>query len=164
MNVTSTWSSVVISQVAYHLGPLLYGQYILYHVLPSAIELIIAFGIIFGLNECMPLFSWEALHFNHRLEVYEQYFFFPFPTLAISCSKLSWLARWFFTLYNIEGVISFASTRPILCSCLNIYILLCIYWWSFNKIAGEGTGLLRLHSTYRHDLKIYSSDEGRVQV
>ena len=30
--------------------------------------------------------------------------------------------------------------------------------------AGEGTGLLRLHSTYRHDLKIYSSDEGRVQV
>ena len=29
---------------------------------------------------------------------------------------------------------------------------------------GEGPGLLRLHSTYRHDLKIYSSDEGRVQV
>ncbi|WZZ09072.1 hypothetical protein YC2023_094993 [Brassica napus] len=28
----------------------------------------------------------------------------------------------------------------------------------------EGTGLLRLHSTYRHDLKIYSSDEGRVQM
>jgi hypothetical protein len=25
-------------------------------------------------------------------------------------------------------------------------------------------GLLRLHSTYRHDLKIYSSDEGRVQM
>ncbi|XP_019161727.1 PREDICTED: inositol hexakisphosphate and diphosphoinositol-pentakisphosphate kinase 2-like isoform X2 [Ipomoea nil] len=29
---------------------------------------------------------------------------------------------------------------------------------------GEGMGLLRLHSTYRHDLKIYSSDEGRVQM
>ena len=29
---------------------------------------------------------------------------------------------------------------------------------------GEGPGLLRLHSTYRHDQKIYSSDEGRVQV
>eukprot|EP00963_Diacronema_lutheri_P011878 scaffold1501_cov352-Pavlova_lutheri.AAC.21 len=28
----------------------------------------------------------------------------------------------------------------------------------------EGRGLLRLHSTYRHDLKIYSSDEGRVQM
>nr|VDC94174.1 unnamed protein product [Brassica oleracea] len=28
----------------------------------------------------------------------------------------------------------------------------------------EGTDLLRLHSTYRHDLKIYSSDEGRVQM
>ena len=28
----------------------------------------------------------------------------------------------------------------------------------------EGGGFLRLHSTYRHDLKIYSSDEGRVQM
>jgi len=27
-----------------------------------------------------------------------------------------------------------------------------------------GGGVLRLHSTYRHDLKIYSSDEGRVQT
>lgn len=27
-----------------------------------------------------------------------------------------------------------------------------------------GDGLLRLHSTFRHDLKIYSSDEGRVQM
>lgn len=24
--------------------------------------------------------------------------------------------------------------------------------------------MLRLHSTYRHDLKIYASDEGRVQM
>lgn len=38
-----------------------------------------------------------------------------------------------------------------------------IWDWGWN-VAGEGTGLLRLHSTYRHDLKIYSSDEGRVQV
>ncbi|CDY70104.1 BnaC03g73360D [Brassica napus] len=30
--------------------------------------------------------------------------------------------------------------------------------------SGEGTDLLRLHSTYRHDLKIYNSDEGRVQM
>jgi inositol-hexakisphosphate/diphosphoinositol-pentakisphosphate 1-kinase len=34
--------------------------------------------------------------------------------------------------------------------------------------SGEGTksdtGFLRLHSTYRHDLKIYASDEGRVQM
>lgn len=28
----------------------------------------------------------------------------------------------------------------------------------------EGMGLLRLHSSYRHDLKIYSSDEGRVRT
>ena len=27
-----------------------------------------------------------------------------------------------------------------------------------------GCGLLRLHSTYRHDLKVYASDEGRVQM
>ena len=25
----------------------------------------------------------------------------------------------------------------------------------------QGLGLLRLHSTYRHDLKIYASDEGK---
>ena len=29
---------------------------------------------------------------------------------------------------------------------------------------GESTGFLRLHNSYRHDLKIYSSDEGRVQM
>ncbi|XP_076240559.1 inositol hexakisphosphate and diphosphoinositol-pentakisphosphate kinase isoform X10 [Calliopsis andreniformis] len=28
----------------------------------------------------------------------------------------------------------------------------------------QGLGLLRLHSTFRHDLKIYASDEGRVQM
>ncbi|XP_077483154.1 inositol hexakisphosphate and diphosphoinositol-pentakisphosphate kinase isoform X28 [Amblyomma americanum] len=28
----------------------------------------------------------------------------------------------------------------------------------------RGLGLLRLHSTFRHDLKIYASDEGRVQM
>ncbi|KAG1678547.1 Inositol hexakisphosphate and diphosphoinositol-pentakisphosphate kinase [Nymphon striatum] len=28
----------------------------------------------------------------------------------------------------------------------------------------QGLGLMRLHSTYRHDLKIYASDEGRVQM
>ncbi|XP_041977861.1 inositol hexakisphosphate and diphosphoinositol-pentakisphosphate kinase isoform X3 [Aricia agestis] len=30
--------------------------------------------------------------------------------------------------------------------------------------ATQGLGLLRLHSTFRHDLKIYASDEGRVQM
>lgn len=30
--------------------------------------------------------------------------------------------------------------------------------------AGAGDSLLRLHATYRHDLKIYSSDEGRVMM
>jgi len=31
-----------------------------------------------------------------------------------------------------------------------------------SKQEGDG-GLLRLHSTYRHDLKCYTSDEGRCQ-
>lgn len=38
---------------------------------------------------------------------------------------------------------------------------------AFRKLypGGEGSnGFLRLHSTYRHDLKIYASDEGRVQM
>jgi len=36
---------------------------------------------------------------------------------------------------------------------------------SFRERLYPGTdGLLRLHATYRHDLKIFSSDEGRVQV
>ncbi|BES94642.1 Acid_phosphat_A [Nesidiocoris tenuis] len=35
----------------------------------------------------------------------------------------------------------------------------------YGEYAGtQGLGLLRLHSTYRHDLKIYASDEGRVQM
>lgn len=34
-----------------------------------------------------------------------------------------------------------------------------------NEYSGtQGLGLLRLHSTFRHDLKIYASDEGRVQM
>ncbi|XP_042888089.1 inositol hexakisphosphate and diphosphoinositol-pentakisphosphate kinase 2-like isoform X4 [Penaeus japonicus] len=42
--------------------------------------------------------------------------------------------------------------------------------WIEESLAGceyagtQGLGLLRLHSTYRHDLKIYASDEGRVQM
>ncbi|XP_077993312.1 inositol hexakisphosphate and diphosphoinositol-pentakisphosphate kinase 2-like [Glandiceps talaboti] len=41
----------------------------------------------------------------------------------------------------------------------------CIYPGGQGEYAGfPGCGLLRLHSTYRHDLKIYASDEGRVQM
>ncbi|XP_071942170.1 inositol hexakisphosphate and diphosphoinositol-pentakisphosphate kinase 2-like isoform X2 [Antedon mediterranea] len=41
----------------------------------------------------------------------------------------------------------------------------CIYPGGSGDYAGfPGCGLLRLHSTYRHDLKIYASDEGRVQM
>lgn len=48
--------------------------------------------------------------------------------------------------------------------CRLTYVHWVLFMIDFYTIAGEGTGLLRLHSTYRHDLKIYSSDEGRVQV
>ncbi|CAF1895078.1 unnamed protein product [Brassica napus] len=37
-------------------------------------------------------------------------------------------------------------------------------FFRYNMYPSEGTGLLRLHSTYHHDFKIYSSDEGRVQM
>lgn len=37
-------------------------------------------------------------------------------------------------------------------------------WFRSTMYPGESTGLLRLHSSFRHDLKIYSSDEGRVQM
>ncbi|CAB4024369.1 inositol hexakisphosphate and diphosphoinositol-pentakisphosphate kinase 2-like isoform X1, partial [Paramuricea clavata] len=41
----------------------------------------------------------------------------------------------------------------------------CMYPGGRGEYASlPGCGLLRLHSTYRHDLKIYASDEGRVQM
>ncbi|XP_031227513.1 inositol hexakisphosphate and diphosphoinositol-pentakisphosphate kinase 1 isoform X5 [Mastomys coucha] len=41
----------------------------------------------------------------------------------------------------------------------------CMYPGGQGDYAGfPGCGLLRLHSTFRHDLKIYASDEGRVQM
>ena len=43
-------------------------------------------------------------------------------------------------------------------------IIIC-YLHVVGEYAGAlGLGLLRLHSTYRHDLKIYASDEGRVEM
>ncbi|XP_033366512.1 inositol hexakisphosphate and diphosphoinositol-pentakisphosphate kinase 2 isoform X6 [Bombus vosnesenskii] len=44
-------------------------------------------------------------------------------------------------------------------------IFRCMYPGGQGDYAGaQGLGLLRLHSTFRHDLKIYASDEGRVQM
>ncbi|XP_059948917.1 inositol hexakisphosphate and diphosphoinositol-pentakisphosphate kinase 2-like [Mesoplodon densirostris] len=40
----------------------------------------------------------------------------------------------------------------------------CMYPGGQDYAGFPGCGLLRLHSTYRHDLKIYTSDEGRVQM
>ena len=44
---------------------------------------------------------------------------------------------------------------------LFMYLYLCV---SGDYGGTPGLGLLRLHSTFRHDLKIYASDEGRVQM
>ena len=38
------------------------------------------------------------------------------------------------------------------------------FHFGYTREGNQGLGLLRLHSTYRHDLKIYASDEGRVQM
>lgn len=41
----------------------------------------------------------------------------------------------------------------------------CMYPGGGGDYSGsQGLGLLRLHSTFRHDLKIYASDEGRVSM
>lgn len=51
--------------------------------------------------------------------------------------------------------------------CARLCLHLVVVWTvvSAGDYAGfPGCGLLRLHSTYRHDLKIYASDEGRVQM
>jgi len=54
-------------------------------------------------------------------------------------------------------------------SLMYIELLLLLYRCMYPGGHGQYTklsdcGLLRLHSTYRHDLKIYASDEGRVQM
>ena len=56
--------------------------------------------------------------------------------------------------------------------CSIVYLVpisLLIFCFSYFLHLGDygespGLGLLRLHSTFRHDLKIYASDEGRVQM
>lgn len=52
-----------------------------------------------------------------------------------------------------------------LCVCVFTNVVLVTVCVFVGDYAGfPGCGLLRLHSTYRHDLKIYASDEGRVQM
>lgn len=41
---------------------------------------------------------------------------------------------------------------------------MCTTVFCAGEYGAPGLGILRLHSTYRHDLKIYASDEGRVQM
>ncbi|KAK9698404.1 hypothetical protein RND81_08G101800 [Saponaria officinalis] len=70
-------------------------------------------------------------------------------------------------IFEIEGVSVWTCGQVVsytsVCMCWNEAKELDRYFRN-NMYPGEGTGLLHLHSTYRHDLKIYSSDEGHVQV
>lgn len=50
------------------------------------------------------------------------------------------------------------------CVCVHVRVRACILCFVGDYAGFPGCGLLRLHSTYRHDLKIYASDEGRVQM
>jgi len=55
------------------------------------------------------------------------------------------------------------------CACGVHVCLLAVSLLRIPPLSGDygqspGLGLLRLHSTFRHDLKIYASDEGRVQM
>ena len=53
----------------------------------------------------------------------------------------------------------------VICCIVHILTLTTFFSRNAGEYAGtQGLGLLRLHSTYRHDLKIYASDEGRVQM
>jgi hypothetical protein len=55
--------------------------------------------------------------------------------------------------------LSFGLIHSCMCVAAQIFRLV-----MYPNYGSTGGGLLRLHSTYRHDFKIYSSDEGRVQV
>jgi hypothetical protein len=71
---------------------------------------------------------------------------------------------------SVESIGRDASHFPVQTPwCFPPYLTLIIFLQIFRLVmypnyGSTGGGLLRLHSTYRHDFKIYSSDEGRVQV
>lgn len=93
---------------------------------------------------------------------------FSLPLNCLSTFFFSWLSHkspffYVLSLWWTEWRVSLVSL-----------ILLVLFFFSFVRSVYPGSqgqfselpgcGLLRLHSTYRHDLKIYASDEGRVQM
>ncbi|RUS84821.1 hypothetical protein EGW08_007436, partial [Elysia chlorotica] len=66
-----------------------------------------------------------------------------------------------YPLYSKVLCNSFISTRPGL---TNLNQVFCLFIFKCCQFEAPGLGFLRLHSTFRHDLKIYASDEGRVQM
>ena len=78
----------------------------------------------------------------------------------------------FIISYKVYGIVKIFSAYQIdrYFSWFFFLIKKIVFLKRNNKLfSGEygrapGFGFLRLHSTYRHDLKIYASDEGRVQT
>ncbi|KAJ9526580.1 hypothetical protein QJQ45_017659 [Haematococcus lacustris] len=66
--------------------------------------------------------------------------------------------RWLFPALAAAGILTHAGRQQA--EDLGKVFRMVMY----PRYGSAGGGLLRLHSTYRHDLKIYSSDEGRVQA
>lgn len=72
---------------------------------------------------------------------------------------------WFVSfLYQFKTLVMFELIPFCLVYSYDLLLSPSILWKFWKLIGNQGLGLLRLHSTYRHDLKIYASDEGRVQM
>lgn len=66
---------------------------------------------------------------------------------------------------KLRNLVDISEPQCIQGKCNFSHFLNSTHFLSESGTSGEPSGgLLRLHSTYRHDLKIYSSDEGRVQT
>jgi len=97
----------------------------------------------------------------------------PDATVCVACAR--WLSMRFVMHIGSVSVCSLLNSNACFCVCLRV----CVACMSLRSLAvsllripplsgdygqSPGLGLLRLHSTFRHDLKIYASDEGRVQM
>lgn len=73
---------------------------------------------------------------------------------------------WWFLLCSKKTAMFIVNEvhMAVLCFCIYACDNVMLYLFIGDYAGFPGCGLLRLHSTYRHDLKIYASDEGRVQM
>lgn len=88
-----------------------------YCPVPIRLISVFFFFIICSLNESITLFGWIFTLWTQQLE-YGQ--IIGILRLLVT-SSLDWLYLFIVLFYNIKGLTSFTSARPILCSYLNIY-------------------------------------------